>query len=338
MPAQQNPTQQHIHPLLQREVWSITSWKQFLEYWSATQTMEQMVGLLHVGLAIPYTDQDCGIRDRIVFYLQIADSWEFGDILIGPNESTDREYTYGIDEDCQLLKASRCDLRKMVAKKAFSILCSHCFKLELGVNADDRRYLFGFGWYDAFSAKIFPALMDFFRITRGNWKNSRIGNIPILETHQKKVTERFLGNMFKYACRRVEEIETRTLRTGFCGKDEVVEKERLEAAKAPLVERLLWVDGGVAILEEYLLKLNEQCLKVLKEEALRAELTEWDGHPVRSRRPVASIEEACYVGSPAAQLLKLYKIKKGEYDRLTSIIAAEDEVEAAKKRLKELAN
>jgi hypothetical protein len=74
--------------------------------------------------------------------------------------------------------------------------------------------------------------------------------------------------------------------------------------------------GRLEVLRKYLLELLEPdpCLAKLKEIALREHFSNHH-NLVREDRPVASLDEACYLGSEAAWLLKEYELMTKEYTR-----------------------
>ena len=109
---------------------------------------------------------------------------------------------------------------------------------------------------------------------------------------------------------------------------------RLDSAKPWLVEILAYL-GRLDLLRSRTTQLDEPCLAKLKEIALRAELSQYN-HPVKETRPVATVEEACYVGSPAALFLERCELMLREGKRLTAILEAEEVAADATRKLKEL--
>lgn len=59
-------------------------------------------------------------------------------------------------------------------------------------------------------------------------------------------------------------------------------------------------------------------------------------HPVLNDRPVATLDEACYVGSMTAWFLEEYELRKREHNRLELILEAERQKEEADQQIKKL--
>jgi hypothetical protein len=113
-------------------------------------------------------------------------------------------------------------------------------------------------------------------------------------------------------------------------------RARLEIAQPWMIEVLNWL-GRLNVLERWILELSETCLAKLKEIALRSKLSEYHPqHQVKKSRTVLTVDEACFVGSPAGWLLKRRELMERVHARLTAIREAERERDAAEQKLEEL--
>jgi hypothetical protein len=99
-----------------------------------------------------------------------------------------------------------------------------------------------------------------------------------------------------------------------------------------MIEVLAQLDR-LDILKKWLLELDAACLAKLKEIAFRNKLDKYERDEERN---VATLDEACYLGSKSAWLLKEYELKKRESGRLSKIREARQRKAEADQTIAEL--
>ncbi len=351
-PEEKKERESLVYNLLNREIQPIRNWNEWLERWLLAATIEEMLGLLHAGFNVPlehsrYGEKEYDNIDRAVFYLTIADGWADNDLLKTPTdrELGERECRFGRDQHGNRVHRTASELRQVVALKAFDILCLNFFRTEL---KKEGRYGESFGrfWEQGVASnRLFPVILDFFRTEELKayemlWLDRvRIRNLTCQRecSHNEELARNFLLNLARF----IWEWKETDVRLGY-GEDQkkAIEKRdaemraRLDAAKPWMVEVLVSL-GGFDLLREWMLELNKPCLDKLKEIALRNKLDECL-HPVTKDRKVATLDEACYLGSQVAWLLKEHELKVSENKRLNAIREAERKKEEANRRIKEL--
>jgi hypothetical protein len=329
--------QKAVHPLFTREVRPIQSWVEFLERWEAARTLEEMLGLLHAGFATPeyyffhrtYDEKKYDGIDRLVFYFALADGWNDSSSLRVRPDDDDKEYRYGRDRnDMNDIRVTPSELRQVVAKKAFDMLCQHFFKkqVEAALVPRGRRDT---PWGIRFLSedRLLTAIMSFFRLKKESLgKDLVVSNLarkPDELSHGEQQAVAFLLNLAKCVFERDGEREDGEMRS------------RLDSAKLWLIEvlsyvqqlKMLWIAYGPH--DPYFTELDEPCRAKLEEIAMRKV---FDRYGPGERR-VQTLDEACYLGSKAAWFLKEYEMMKTVYDRLDAIRAAEQERKEAERKL-----
>ena len=189
------------------------------------------------------------------------------------------------------------------------------------------------------SEQLFPAILNFFAAEKSTFDSIRIRNIFSYgneRSHNEELAVNFLLNLarfiFGWRERKIWDGMERELREEMEAENVTV-RSRLDSAKPWMIEVLSYLNHLV-LLRKWILELDGPCLAKLKEIALRSELSYYQ-HPVKGNRSVASTEEACLAGSPAALLLNEYELKMGVYNRLTAILEAEQQKEDALREAEE---
>lgn len=313
-----------FHTTLTREIRPIRNWHEWLARWQEAETMEEMLGLLHVGFNASLErgaiwEKTYDKIDRLTFYFTIADGWA-DSYLLKISEDENKEYQVGYDQDGHVIRESLRKLRHQVARKAFDILCStNFFRTELLDSENCRGYESRIKWEEMItSERLFPVIQNFFRAERGLFGDRiEIRNLSRWDdkrSHNEQQAVNFLLNLAKFVWE-WREYEIPSWYTSE-QKDEmkmrnVEMRSRLDSAKPWMVEVLAQL-GRLDVLRKWILKLDEVCLTKLKEIALRNKLETYRQYSVIKDRPVATLDEACYVGSKAAWFLKEHETTKSK--------------------------
>lgn len=331
------------HESFMQKVAPIGTWSEWLKLAYAATSFEQKVGLLHAGFDVKmgrremYGAPDYTPFDRLEFYFGVADGWTESDHFRtkGVSWQDEPEYEVGHDKNWNRIRRKESDQRQLLARKAFSMLVSKYFTelswveeanyngRETGGEHEIRRFL---------SSPEFLAIQKFFRVEEGRVYN--LSSKRDEENHwQKKIFEFLLWLpplLWNWTEKEIRSYDS----------EEVIQKKELQnlteagvvaEAKIWMIEVLSALDE-LDLLERWILELDEPCLAKLKELALRNTFRS-HAWPVSSDRPVANLEEACFLNSPAAWLLKKHGVMTAEYFRLVSISNAEKEIEAAQRKV-----
>ena len=321
------------HTLFSRKIRPIRNWHEWLERWQEAQSIEEMLGLLHVGFSVrlergEYGEPEYEVTDRYLFYLGIADGWN--DQYLLQHTEDDGEYTYGVDDYGHRVYRSTAYLRQVLARKAFDMLAFNFFNRSLYYN--DHQKFAGF-WPQMVPSELFPAIQHFFRAQPARFGRSI--EVPNLSGREKiadseKNAIHFISNLAVFIWEWEEPDH-------YYGGDEEKRQEegrerkaRLNAAKPWMVEVLEYINR-LDVLWKY--TLDDSCLKKLMEIALRAEVWEREQN---KHRNVCSLEEAIYAGSVAAKFLHLFTIVRREYTRLEAIREAQIARIEAERTIREL--
>ncbi|HVN26264.1 MAG TPA: hypothetical protein VMT99_01240 [Candidatus Paceibacterota bacterium] len=324
-----------IHDLFTREIRPLHNWNEWLERWQAAVTIEEMLGLLHVGFEVPmgtrhWEEKKYDHIDRVLFYMKMADGWSNGSLLKKAGDP-DKEYEFGQDKRGYVTKRKPHGMRQILAKKAFDLLCQNFFgSFELegsGKHGDEwNRH-----WeLDVVTPRFFPSLVKFFRTEKG-WLDEESIRIPNLNVPEWQDASHYEAKARDFV------VKLSTFMWGwkepdyFCGEEEdraaaVGENEklrsRIETAKPWILEVLIGLNEWTLI-RERLLSLDRACLDKLKEIAFRTKLSR-HLHPVIEDRKVASLDEAYFAGSRAAMLLSQRELLLREGRRLQEIRKAHE--------------
>jgi hypothetical protein len=333
-----------IHTSLTREVRPDRNFCELIERcWQTATTLGDMEGVLHRGYQVSlgksaYGEKEYDEIDRHTFYLTIADGWEDYDLLELPTDGN-KEYTVGYDSCGNVIKKSPCGLRQQLARKAFDMLCLNFFKkVELLVDGRHGKE-FNKDWEGVIaSERLFSIIQNFFRAEKGRSGEVRIRNLSRRDdkrSHNEEQAVNFLVNLAKFIWGWKEyEIESWSNNKKEEKKWNVEMRSRLDASKPWMVEVLIGL-GRLFILRKWMLELDKACLDKIKEIALRSEFSEYQG-PVWEDRPVASLDEACYLDSGGAWFLKEHELMVREHKRLEGIYKAKKKISDASREIKEL--
>lgn len=314
------------------EIEPFCNWHAAVVCWNGTRYFQWKESILHGGFNLSlrkcdYQEPEYDQIDRLLFYLSAADGWNNHCLLERPGDK-DIQYDLGLTTEGRTIRKSPSGLRQQLARKAFDMLCLNFFNLELkqyrdGHNTEWERIVF--------SEKFLPQLINFFRVEQEKYGDDFI--IRNLshgsgQSHNEQLAIDFIFSMVKFVW------EWKEPYLCGCDRDKTGKyykalRQRIDSAKPWLIEILNWL-GKLHLLDELILKLDDPCLVKLREIAWRSELDDIY-HPVDKDRPVASLEEACYVGSAAAWLLKRHELMTRVHRRLEGVLMAQ----RAKKRLDE---
>ncbi len=323
-----------------RPVRPIDSWNEWLAHWDNCKTAEEMIGLLHAGFRVSigppyYGAHEYDPIDRVILYLEIADGWWNSDLLRNSSDERYQEiqYDFGRDQHGNNQKRSASEMRQIVARKAFDVLCQDFFRVDLhagrqGFAGDWRRVVA--------SEKLFPVILNFFRATETRSSRqvevrnlSLYGDVAPLE----KLARQFLLGLVSF----IWDYKSLVEQYGGTDPSRVKAREEEERLVARLTEAKPWTIEVLSFLGELDLlwrwELDEPSLDKLRELALRAELST---RLVLNSRRAKTIEEASVAGSRAAQFLILYRFDVEERKRLKAVLEAEQQKVAAERRIREL--
>ena len=339
--AVEEPKETPIHDLFSREIRPIRNWCEWLERWQSAATLEEMLGLLHVGFNVPiektcYEETEYHYKDKIIFYLNIADGWKSSLLLRRDGDDGRAEYRFGVDRHGNIQKKNLSQLRQVLATKAFDVLCMSFFRLEELSEVNNRDFMCV--WERVLGKELFPMILKFFRAEKDCFGTHHIRNLSGHEdsSHNEKEAITFLLNMAKFLWE-WEEVEIRS----WDKKPEETQRYNsemrtfLEKEAKPWMVEVLSTLGRLDVLEKKKLSLSKQCLAKLKEIALRCELSHHKD-PVMKDRKVANLDEACYAGSKAAWFLKRLELEKSEGKRLDEILEAQRAQMAAERKVRAL--
>lgn len=334
-----------------REVRPVLNWNEWLECWESAKTLSEMAGLIHTGFDVPldhavrYGERKYTYNDRVAFYFAIADGWA-DRYLLQTREQKEKTYYIGYDRHgLNRVYISESEARHELARKAFFLLCTNFFKLELRTEYKQTREEAEYDWMERFAAReLFPLFFSFFRLEKGQFGGIVHRNLPRRADDEKaRNEEKYAHDFFLRLAKFLWSWRGRRIESYWdaAQKKEAEEMnaalmERISAARPQMIEILFGV-GKPEVLREWLLSFDKACLKKLEEIALRSELVSHE-HPVRQSRKVATIDEACFAGSKAAWLLKEYELRKTEFARLSAIRTAQIQKEESEHRIRRLSS
>ena len=311
----------------------IRNWHHWLERWDNAEDFQQMESLLHCGFNISlsrghYSEKEYKHLDRVMLYLAVADGWQNSELLrLREDEGT--SYMFGYDERGATVWKKPSVLRQMIARKAFDMLCLNFFKgISLVDNSDHRRCTYDRVWTEEIvTPQFLPLIQNFFRVECG--QRFGVRNLtPNYDnrTHNEQDAIQFLVNFaeFIWGGLEVEDDENPS------------ETRKLAESAKPWMTEVLVRLNRLDILRKRILKLDEATLAKLKEVALRDNNFSRHSHPVLEDRKVESVEEACYLGSKTAWLLKEYEVVMQVHGRLKTIQEATMRKRDAERELAEL--
>lgn len=318
------------------------TWHTWLQLVRNATTFGQKLGLLHEGFEVEMTGAPYGMKkytemDRLVFYFGVADGWTDHNHFrpSGMSWQDEPEYYVGYDKNGNHLKRSESQQRQQLARKAFSMLISKFFVEQTWIEQASynshrdghgeeliRRFLV---------SPQFQAIQQFFKLEERGIHN--LTSHDDRHPQKEKVIEFLLKLPPLIWDWTEEEIPS------YASKEDG-EKTRLRnlATTSIVATAKLWMIEILSdlerldLLEQWLGDFDEPTLKKLEEIAMRAK---FPGHNfVTSKsRLVASLDEACYLNSPAAWLLKKNALKVAEFARLSAIREAEEVMDRATRKI-----
>lgn len=313
-----------VNPLLTRDVRPIQNWSEFLEHWNKATTYEEMLGLLHVGFALPF-DSVRDYIDKLIFYFGIADGWTDRSLLRSPTDK-EKQYRVSSSRGFSFLDEFKkpCDFRLMLAHKAFDMICQNFFKEESSKSGAESLTRNQGKWVA--SERLLPVIQHFFRIedrpSEKQYKNRNLEFWPENRTHNEDLAIIFLLKLAEYIWDWKEKEFTEWSPNEVETRSATERRVFLDSAKPWMVEVLACIKR-LDVLRKWVLEIDEPCVARLTEIAMLNKL-KWHWQPVSKDRPVATIDEACCADSAAAWLLKEREVKMVEYERLAAIRSAEE--------------
>lgn len=330
------------NPLLSLEVQPINNWFEWLALWQESKTFEEKMGLLHCGFNVRmdgsgYLETKYDHTDRIIFYLSVANGWTDNSVLRLPDENSfswENGYYFGTDHNGNIIRKTPSEMRQMLARKAFDMLCQNFFKKHNSKwNKRENIHLERV----VMTPKLFPFIQNFFWLEENFQHRLAVKN---LRTHDE-LSPLFdqAKNFLLYTCIFVWEWRESPIESYFSEdrKKEAreynsVRKAMFEAAKPWTVEVLVFLNQ-LDILSGY--ELPKKVLAQLLKIALKQEVSEYH-FPVKKSRPAKSLTEACLAGSRAGRFLRDYELNRDERARLQLILDAESQRDIAVKKVEEL--
>lgn len=335
-----------IHDLLSKEISPIRNFHRWVQLWEAAATQQEMLGLLHCGFDVPleraaHAERQYDRIDRYVYYFTIADGWCDAELLEKREEDRDSAYCVGYDNSGNRIEKQPKEIRQEIARKAFDMLAQHLFKAPL-------RDRFGQGfagiWENTvLSDRLLPIIKRFWNAEPEIWspKRFRIRNLDDRneKSHSRDLAVDFLLNLAKFVwdwkgtpvpAWWAEDSPERKQ----AEKSIAAARTRIDSAKLWLIEVLAYL-GKLDVLAPWILHIDAACIEKLKEIALRNEFVTWH-HPVAENRLVATVDEACYMGSETALFIKRIELVQAEHKRLSDILEAEQQLKEAARNVERL--
>jgi hypothetical protein len=328
---------QGVHPLLEKQIRPIHNWHEWLKRWEEARYFQELESLLHCGFNVSFELGTNGEKkydniDRVLFYLSVADGWSRYDSFEKAEERGSR-YLFIWSMEGVYLHKTPAELRRQLARKAFDILCLNFFKLKIEIEGHEEYKKF---WNQLVSAEqLLPAIQKFFRVEKTIFNDYVVCNLfgQSEASHNQKLAVNFLVKLIDFIWK---------WKMPYLNDWEKDQEPFFLAIEARLNKVKPWTIEVLSLLRmldnlrDHLLDFDEPCLAKLKEIARLAKLEKFHHHPVEEDRLVATLEEACYVGSKSALLLKEHEIKMVEHKRLSGIQEATWAKERAEKKIAEL--
>ncbi len=319
------------NPLLSRAPLPISNWGEWLTRWEGVISLQEMLGLLHFGFEVEMYSRERNYtwKDRILFYLSIADGWT-DDWHMYTEEDREKR---GRDQECAYsvrptnndnrVRKTIPQLRREVATKAASLVFKQLIQITVEVSGRCRPEP-NPEWESIFTDDFFPFLRHFFRITeRTEFSNPEVMNLTTgsaINSHVQRFMIQFLTNLAQAMWGWQE--------PSYYSTDE--RRERAEALRARIEDAKPWMVEVLcrcresAMLEKWLLNLDGKCLEVLASVALEKDLLR-DGR-------AETVEAACYDGSPLAWLLIRHRVLSEETKRRQGITETNQREQEARGR------
>jgi len=300
------------HQLMAKNIGCIVDWKEWRKLWQEESRADFLHSLLHFGFEVKTYDEK-EVIDRVCMYLDLANgAFDYRTFRSYPN---DRFMGYNrFDKEITTYQ----DLRYIISQKAFQMLCQHLFK---NTSEDDKP-----SWiWPVVLPQVFSKLSWFFRVDN---EYQDIYNLSDVTGHNAKIAKDFAREFCFFAWKCDEFPLADRL------SDEI--RETFRKARPSMIEIMFGLKELPFLLEEERYRtFDEECEKKLEEMALSHELYLFP-HAVVKHKP-GTIEEACFAGSQAAQvLILLRKIQEqgALYDKLAELEEQRHDAEEQIKKLK----
>ncbi len=313
-----------LHPLRTKKILPISGWVEFLRLWENTSQLTLLESLLHSGFDVEM-DQGGKYGERVGFYLTIANGWRDKDPVFNEGD-WDIASSILMKREGKEVKLHPHEIRQVLAKKAYNVLCLEFFRKVSLLREDDPSWCYTSVWEQLiFTEDFLPVLQEFFRPAGGTRRPfPNLSPVDRRATNESHIVA-FLLNMARFAwqwggeCEYPLHNQSATERA----QHNKAMRERVHAARPWLIEILSYL-GELSLLETkgWLLKLDVPCLAKLKYLALQSELVQGK-HPVEKSRRVKTLDEACLAESEPAWLLVKYDLGQREVGRLDKICTLE---------------
>jgi len=326
-----------FHPLFAKgEITPIVNWSQWLELWDKAKTMQELESLLHFGFDVcmekmSYAEKEYNNADRVIFYLSIADGWNNYFSFRRYDGEDDHYYVFGYDARLRPEVISNQKIRQYLAKKAFDVLCVRFF---------EKAHFDATGVH----GMIFPAIKNFFSVRHTEYDVAdklvikNLSQRSERRSHQEESAVRFLFSLAYFIIRWKKPDPTSWHSDEQKLSEEKQNNEQqayINPVKPWAIKILCGLERLDQLTKQEIIALDEPCLSTLREIALSNKLLP-SQYPVRTGRVVSTIDEACYVESKSAWLLKQRELLIKEKMRLEDIATAEEEKQEAERKLQEL--
>lgn len=319
--TQKKQEERVVHPLMEKEISFIGSWREWKELWGKTTQADILHSLLHFGFAVPVDGEEEWV-DRILLYLNIADDHESYGFVKGPIQE-DRIHQQILVGGEKIESFSQ--LRSVLSHKAFQMLCQNFLK-----DTKDGRYEDVPSWVATIADPgVLEKILWFFRLDHeGNFINLRLYRS---EDHHSAIAKEFIRGLCKFAwtCEN----------SGLWGREGIREetKEILRKNRPNMIMLLCGLGRLDLLLDIEKYELDKSCLQRLEELATSFDLylpsnTSW----MNERRIPRTIEEACLGDSQAAQVLLILRVKQAEKERFNKIRELNERRREAEEALKKL--
>ena len=285
-----------IHPLLVGTRSTIGSWDAWRKRWDEAATLEERLGLLHVG----FSTELGSLYDRLAFYLDVANGHD--SLMSGPfgvmNFHERRTYGAGGTNGGTFgWEKSLAEILKTIAKKAFSEVSKRYFVLGDYPHGAFQKA----EWLT--SAQIVDKLLWFVQAD----EEGRVRNLD-RESHATMIARKFFFELCKLA---FEDWREDSHKRQGC-------LPQISKLLVPRRAELIPVLGEVGdvrwlLRPEVVDLLDEACISALSKLALNNKGI-FPGE--RDRRAPTTIPEAAYLGSPSAHVLLMQEVVLKEKERL----------------------
>jgi len=303
------------HPLLLKEIGYIANWTEWKLRWEKETQTELLQSLLYYGFEVKVETDEEEV-DRVCFYLEMADrcfdyhAFETSDDCICYHLGKSR---FGKNIE------SKKDLRQSVSQRAFQVLCQKLFK-----NTEEGHHYIPSWLRLVVIPQIFSKLLWFFRLN----EEGRISNLWRATGFNLETAEKFVRE-FSFFAWRYSEIN-------FYGRLPDGAEETFQEARVSMLEILFGLKKLDFLLEKERYKtVDEECERKLEELSLSFKLYYLPKYLCAEHKP-KTIEEACFAGSQAAEVLILLRKKKQEAARLEQLQEQKERRQDADKKIKEL--